>query len=422
MSKRLVEQRQSMIDEMIQKLTSSDPAERKQAALYLGEAAAGDAVETLVDVYENDDDRGVRKAAAYALGMFKAVDRDIARGGKDRVIKLLDQVENAGKIGKRADRSSLFSSVLLLLVLAVILLGLNVILPGYLQSSDVLVRIGAITPTPDTRQSFAVQLDDQFQKVRADATTLQTQFNTVRNGGGVDCTAYFNNPLPLQTSASSGELVPIANNLNGVLADLRTTRTRFDNACTGEIAALTAADVEPFATTLDNAIGRITLLEAEFAALPFLPTETPIPTATRDPNITPSPTIAIANPVVHLTPLYDIVNRMTRPNGGADLLEQYWDDVITTGSTEGCRGSVPNLPDPYELPPTDAEAEPDLAQAVQLINQALTATTTNWTDFVLACNTGRPIGSATAGINSVRAAIRSFQAALPLLDNVRDAG
>jgi hypothetical protein len=423
MSKRLVEQRQRMIDEMIQKLTSSDPAERKAAALYLGEAAAGDAVETLVDVYENDEDRGVRKAAAYALGMFRAVDRDIGRGQKDRVIKLLDQVENAGRIGKRADRASLFSSVILLLVLAVILLALNVFLPGYIQESELLVRVGAITPTPDTRRWFAFQIDDQIDKLRADALTLQAQFNAVSSGGAVDCTAFFNNPPQLVVESSSGELQTFGLALNEVGTDLRSSRARFDNACSTDGAALTLEDVAPFAPTLNDAIAQLDTIAAQFEPFrSFIPTVTPPPTATRDPNITPSPTIAVADPLRHLTPLYDTVDRMIRPNGGASLLEQYWLDVIRTGSTDGCRGSVPNLPDPYQLPPVDAEAAPELAQAVDLINTALVASATGWTDFVLACNTGRPINSATAGINNIQAAIRAFQAALPLLDTVRDAG
>ena len=68
------EERQQLINAMLDKLEHGNAAERRAAAYWLGEAAAGDAVDELIKTYHDDDNKSVRAAAAYALGMFRAVD------------------------------------------------------------------------------------------------------------------------------------------------------------------------------------------------------------------------------------------------------------------------------------------------------------------------------------------------------------
>ncbi len=424
MSKQLAEDRAANIDEMIQKLTSTDPAERREAAYYLGEAAAGDALETLIDVYENDEDRSVRKAAAYALGMFKAVERELGKGDKNkaRVIAMLDKVENHGKLGKRANKGGLFSSVILLFVLLALLVGLNAFIPSYIENNAVALRL--VTPTPDRREPMTFLISRQIARLRADVQTLQRQYEAVRGGGSADCTAFFNNPPPLVPDefVTSVELGQTAANLNSVLLDLQTTRTKYDQACAGQLNSLSAADVEPYLPTLAGAIDRLGLLESAFNATyqAFIPTDTPVPTSTPDPNITPSATAAVANPRGHLTALYELADSMLRPNGGARLLEAYWEDLATSGQTDGCRSSPPNMPPNYQLPPVDREASQPLGQAVDLINSGLDTVRLGWTNFTFACNSGNLRASAGQGLRQVQTAIAALQAALPYLDAVRD--
>ncbi len=424
MSKQLAEDRAAKIDEMIQKLTSTDPAERREAAYYLGEAAAGDAVETLIDVYENDEDRSVRKAAAYALGMFRAVERELGKGDKSKakVIAMLDKVENHGKLGKRANKGGLFSSVILLVVLLALLVGLNLFIPPYIEQNAVALRL--VTPTPDRREPMTFLISRQIMRLRADVQTLQRQYEAVRSGGAADCTAFFNNPPPLAPDefVTSLELGNIAANLNSVLLDLQTSRTKYDQACAGQLNSLSAADVEPYLPTLAGAIDRLQTLEGDFNAgfQSYIPTDTPMPTATTDPFVTPSPTPAVADPRSHLTALYDLADSMLRTNGGARLLEAYWEDIATSGQTDGCRGRPPYFPDDYVLPAIDREASPSLGNAVDLINSGLQTMRAEWTNFTFACNSGNLRGAAAQGLRRVQTAIAAFQAALPYLDNVRD--
>ncbi|MDX2161939.1 MAG: HEAT repeat domain-containing protein [bacterium] len=422
MSTPLAERRERQIDEMIQKLASSDPAERKEAALYLGEAAAELAVDKLVDLFENDEDRGVRRAAAYALGMFKSVEKELKRGEKsrERVVQLLEQVETHGKLGKRANKSGLYSSIALLIVLLAILGGMNLFLPNYLRTSDTLVALGAITRTPTPSNSVVGLINDQIGKIRADASTLTSQYETVR-GGGIDCAAFFNNPPAIDAAqVAPAELAAVAVSLNSVLVDLISTRQPYDAACNNQRGPLTPADVDPYLPTLANALIRLNDVQASFEPFArYIPTQTPIPTATVDPFFTPSATPATPNPESHFSPLYELADLMIRPNGGAALLESYWQDVIRTGDTDGCRGRVPNIPAAYVLPDIDRAASPDLGQAVDLINSGLEAINTGWIDFTFACNSGNLRGAANRGVQNAQTAIAAFRTAVATLDQLR---
>lgn len=427
MSRELAEERQRKIDEMIQKLASTDPAERKEAALYLGEAAAGDAVDSLVDLYENDGDRNVRKAAAYALGMFKAVEKEISKGdkSKERVVKLLEQVENRGRLGRRANRGSLYSTVWILLILFALLLGLIYFWQDTDRRGSVLLRVGAITVTPDRRREQTFLISRQLELVRADLNTLTTQFQAVEQGGVADCTAYFNNPAPLPPDVflTTPELASVSTSLNGVLVDLLGSKSRFDSACSNPNAAFGAADVAPFMPTLSSALERITAIEAEFAPFaPIVPTITPIPTATIDPRITPSPTAAVANPLSHLNALYELADSMNRPNSSTLVLKGYWEDVARTGDTLGCTARVIDTPDNYTLPAIDAEASPQLAHAVELINTALDAIREGWVTFRFSCNSQTLPANAAAQLQMIANAQSTFRSAIPVLDAVRDSG
>src|SRR3990172_6263295 len=92
---------EQQIEKMIEQLGSKSAAKRREAAYFLGEAAAADGVAPLVEIYERDKDPGVHAAAAYSLGMYKAVERAIKQGDEDRVVELLERIEKEGKLGSR---------------------------------------------------------------------------------------------------------------------------------------------------------------------------------------------------------------------------------------------------------------------------------------------------------------------------------
>jgi hypothetical protein len=421
MSKRLAEERQRNIDQMLQQLTSTDPAERREAAYYLGEAAAGEAVDTLIDVYENDEDRSVRKAAAYALGMFKAVERELARGNQQKVVRLLEKVENEGRLGKRANRSGLYTTILLLIVLALILFGLYLYLPDFLETSNFLVTAGLVTPTPDPRAQALPIVRDTLTRTRTDLTTLQSGYQTVQRGGQLDCTVFFNNPSPIPPAAVAGfgSLEGIVNGINGVVVDLISSKGRFDTACsTG--ANPSGDDVNTALNTITSALNRLAAVEPELASIEaqLLP-PTPLPTS---PPTTPTEPVVLANPQSHLAALFGLVDNMTGTLGAVSILQQYWTDAQRTGSTDGCRATQPRIPQDYVLPEVDIAASPELAQAVTLINEGLAATRTGWTDFILACNSQQVSLRSNTGLSTARAAFSSFEAARILLVAVQTGG
>ncbi len=421
----LAEQRQRQIDAMIQQLASEDPADRREAAYYLGEAAAGDAVSELIDLYENDEDRSVRRAAAYALGMFRAVEKELARGNQERVVRLLERVEVEGKLGKRADHAGLRSTIILLLFFLAILAGINywLTLP---ESRDTFTAAGLIQPTQDQRPAQATSLLDAFERLRADATTLQTQFNSVRSGGSLDCTAFFNN-IPPQIAANypglpEATIRDVISQMNGVNVDLVVAKTRYDAICNNPDAGIDLTQIEQVASSLSNAVERLNTLEPQVINVlqQFVP-PTPTPTDTPLPP-TPTNPLGIANVQEQLNRLYSLVDEMSSPRGTTSLLLQYWEDVANTGTTGGCSQRPPTIPEDYVLPPADEQAAPELRQAVDLINAGLQGTRTGWTDFIFSCNSRTLGGDYPAGLSNARASLESFRAATGYLDIVRDSG
>lgn len=425
MTKELAADRERQINIMLQQLSSSDPAERKEAALYLGEAAAGDSVDTLIEVYENDENGGVRKAAAYALGMFKAVEGELAKGNEAKVVKLLEKVENEGRLGKRANRSGLFSTVLLLVILAAILIGLNVFLPTYLMESDFRVTAGLITRTPDGRAIALPILRQTVTSAQSDLSALNTQYLSLRTGAPLNCTTFFNSPSPIQpaTFTGMGELEAIGSDLNGIIIDLISAKGRFDNACSTGINP-SETDITNALTIITNALSNLSNLEPRLTAieaqvLPPTPrpaTQTPLPS-----EATEESAVQLANPRAHLTALYGIIESATSPRGSLSDLQQRWTDVVRNGSTQ-CQAMPSNIASDYVLSEADANASVELKNAVELINQGLNLTRSGWTDFTLACNSQQLAASATNGLNNAQVALMAFQTATAYLDAVRDGG
>src|SRR5687767_15981756 len=85
----------------IKELSSTKASVRREAAYYLGEAGVDEAITKLATVFKNDPDKSVRKAAGYALGMFKAVEEALNGGREEEVVELLRGIVDEGKIGRR---------------------------------------------------------------------------------------------------------------------------------------------------------------------------------------------------------------------------------------------------------------------------------------------------------------------------------
>jgi hypothetical protein len=431
--------RQREIDDMMDLLASDDPAERREAAYWLGEAAVADAVPKLVDLYENDDNRSVRRAAGYALGMFRAVDRAMKRGKEKQVVKLLKQVEEKGKLGRRANKGGLIRQILGLVVALALMGAAYQFLPNDIirtvQTS--LARVGLFEVTPVTpRATLLSDIRQTFIALRDNTTTLQGEFQKALGGGTLDCTAYFNvvEPVQLFPEDAGGypDIAQIVDRLNVAHANYATAYARFDSACIGT-EPLSAEQVGPVYASLVSTIQTLPDLQtaldaAETGQEVILPTIAPTaapPTEilpTELPTNTPPPTteINIADPRAHLATLYGIIENVTADRGAGSLLEQFWEDVQGSGASSACGAAHPPVPESYVLPEADAQASPDLAEAVRMINVGLEGLRVGWTDFEFACNSNALAARSSQELAEIRAALASFQAAELLLNNVRD--
>lgn len=441
--------RERQIDEMLDQLASDDPAERREAAYWAGEAAVADAVPKLVDLYEHDDDASVREAAGYALGMFRAVEIAIKQGKEKRVVKLLEQVEEKGKLGSRANKGGWIRFVLGLLIALLVFGAAYLLIPSEIvqtaQSS--LVNAGVLQITPDTtRPALLQRIRTTYIAVRDDITTLQEQFQTALGGGTFDCTAYFNNPTPYTLSGSDAAAYPdialIVRGLNEAQSNLAAAYARYDAACL-EVTPLPASEVGATYAILVNAIQALPAIEMALTETNAIATSIPITLDTPAPStpnstivvtdapptaVPPTPTpppptteIVIANPRSHLTTLYAMIDNVTGQRGSLTLLEQYWGDAQRTGQSSACGETAPVIPENYTLPAADAQASPSLLQAVTLMNQGLEAIRTGWIDFTFACNSGTLSQEANDALASARTARAGFLAAEQALNIVRDA-
>jgi hypothetical protein len=411
--------RQQQIDQMILALSSNNASVREQAAEWLGEAAADVAIDDLVALYQNDKDKGVRRAAAYALGQFRAIDVALQRGKEDKVVRLLTAIETEGKLGRRANRRRWVVIVgSLLLSLLVLLLGLYYLPAGLLAE---------VVPTIERpvdvagRARAAAQIREPFELVRNNILTLQSQFLAVLRGEALDCSAFFNIDLqPPVLSAADAAAFPDLAQAAQITGDMMTregaAREQFNAACAGapfdaaaagpayalivpavqvipQIEALldeaeaAAANLPESSTTAvaptAGSVGEATESSAPTAAPPSatpIPSETPVPTAA----------IAIVDPVAALRDVSSIFETLNAPRGPLYLLIQYWTDASEAGQTQGCADitTATTIPDNYDVPQGVAEAAPLVAEAAGLLNVSLDTVRTGWSVFSSACQTG----------------------------------
>lgn len=454
-------------------LRSKDPNERREAAYQLGERGVGDALPDLIRLYQKEKNRSVRKAVIYALGMFRAVEVTLATGSrdKDEVFDLLREVDE-GELGKRADKGALIRQIVALVITLIALIAAYVLLPERIPT----VGVGPIQIAAAVGENRAKLLDDLNQGyafLRDDTNALTAQFQGLLGGQGLGCNAFFNVPEPYQLAPGSALAYPdiagIAADYNlGVTAFLESYR-RYEDDCFNAIplpmdqvgAALAA--LAPAREALVRLESALTAANAAAQPTPIPPTDAPVVAPTDAPVVAPTeppaaaateppaaapteppaaaPTDAPAGgtlptlePTVdrsaeapaeregalrHVNPLYAIIDNVTAPRGAAVLLVQYWQDVESTGATDGCNEPRPTIPDNYiVLPEADLDVFSELAQAVQLVNVGLDAVRNGWVTFRGVCSTGGLAQRAGTEGGLARTALNSFLAAQARLDEL----
>jgi hypothetical protein len=446
------EQRLRDIEKQTKKLNARNPADRRAAALYLGEAAAADAVPRLVELYRKDPDPRVREAAAYALGQFKAVEEAVAEGDDDIVVPLIDRIENQYELGRRANPAPLQRMALALTLTAVGFILAILLLPnGALRG-----QIPGLTPPSATRADVIDALAPIAQSIAGDAGTLQSVFEAVLRAEALDCQAFFNQIEPAvlapENASAYPDLAAAAARINAQRDALNAVKARYDSACLdnpplagAEVGGLLSqavavkTDMDALSAELAqaalDAIPTVTPTAAPTDAAPTPdaaapaapatpdaagpaqtapPAETALPTETPTPAPTPTP-VEISG---FVSDVFSIINSVQAQRGASAQLLQYWRDAASSGRTQGCTLPQPAIPQNYVLPGDVAEAAPQLRSAVQLVNSALDSLRGAWQQFAGICANGNLRAEAQAQLSQVIAIDQQFTSATQILESL----
>ncbi len=408
-------EREREIERQLGELQSSDPKARRAAVLYLGEAGAADAVGELIDVYETDEDRRVRKAAAYALGQFKAIDRAMQRGKTEQVEKLLKRVEVEGRLGRRAPNGTILQSVLLLLIL------LGILSAAYVFRSEIRAQFGevaevveAVTAPDRDRATLIADSEAYFNALRGDGETLFGEYQRLLSGQTVTCAATFSDPETYLMSpadmAEHGDIAFLVERLNDLRDQTLAARTPYDETCAGT-RTLTTADSGIVLQPLVQIRAAFAELQPTLNTILGLPTATP----TLAPQVTPSPTVDLATQIVEINFLID---SMAGEAGAATLLLQYWTEARNSGTSTGCSVTPPEIPGAVTLPPGLDASAPNLALAVTQINTSLDAVRNGWNQLVISCGENSVSVGANAQVMNAQFALDAFVAAREITEQV----
>lgn len=276
-----LERFEAAVKKHIKLLSSPDAAARRKAAAWLGEAGDPQAITRLKQVYEDDDDPGVRAAAAYALSMFRALEEALADEKRQaKALNLLENIVHKGQMGRRTRipggclrqlAAGLATSLLVLLAFNFAiwpyLLDLNAPPPaaptpaGAPEASEsaeaTSVPAAAPTPAPTPTPTPAPRVDpltaphiaalyaivDDVRGPRGAASTLEQYWNDVRSAGATGgCTQPLpaipaDYELPADAAAASPALDLAKNLVNTGLGLLRLGWNQFQAACATGLAA-----------------------------------------------------------------------------------------------------------------------------------------------------------------------------------------
>lgn len=419
------------VREKIKQLASKDAGARRKAAAWLGEAGDPSAITGLAHTFKHDNDRSVRAAAAYSLGMFRALQKGLAEDS-ERTMTLLQGVAE-GKMGGRTPiaPSAMLKVVGGLIVLAVLIFAAGVVLPGIMNATpatngDTPTDIPQATEIANVadkdRATLLLEIRQTYIGVSSDAQTLQAQFQSLMQGSALDCAGFYNNPQPYQLSANNAaafaDIATLVTDLNLALNNLATAKARFDQHCDG-VSPLTAAEAgAPMGSIVSTIQALPALDQAIVAAETFVP-PTDAPTITPESDATDAPTAAPTATVdvrPYRSDMLNILDRMTLPDGANSLLSRYWSE----GSAgDGCRGVSPTIPPDYILPPDVSQSSLDLTRAMLQVNTGLALVRDGWQLFSNACASGTVSGQAAFGLQQTATANEAFATARAALNNVR---
>jgi hypothetical protein len=418
------------VREKIKQLASKDAETRRKAAVCLAEAGDPSAITGLAHTYKHDTDKRVREAAAYSLGMFRALEAGLAGKDQQRVMQLLEKVAD-GKMGGRVPipTRTLVKVEVGLIVLAALLFTAGAALPSILNApppttaADESPTQVANVPDKD-RATLLQEIRQTLIHVSNDAQTLQTQFQSVMQGGQLDCAGFYNNPQPYQLSPNNAsefaDIATLVSDLNQAVSNLASAKARFDQHCDG-VTPLMAAEIGAPMGNIVSVIQAVPSIQEALAEAEAVsqateaPTQTPEPANTEAPTLAPTPTIDVRP---YRSDMLEILDEMTLPDGANTLLAQYWSEA-SAGSSAACRDVPPTIPNDYTLPPEVSQASLNLTRAMLQLNTGLAVVRDGWRAFANACASGTVGSMAAAGLQQTALANEAFSQARAALEGMR---
>jgi hypothetical protein len=429
---------EAKVEQNIKLLTSKKAEARRAAALWLGESGEPHVIEPLVKLYQREKDSGVKTAIEYSLGKFRALEQALDRGEDDKVLALLKRVTNEGKLGKRLG----IPTRTLVMVMIGLLISFGVLVAAFFatdgmslfsgtggpEATEVAsVDLSQATPLPQ----LLAEINSLLFRTRNDLNTLQTEYQAVVDGTFTgSCDYFFNEPAPHTLSdvdsAAYPALSALVDRLNTTIENLNSTKTFLLNQVCTAATPMTSQDVVEPIQTIATAQSELTSIELDLSQLQA---GTPNPEeATTDEAVTEeaateepatSTPVAGANPSDHFIPLTTLIDEMTQFRGPAVLLEQYWSDVETSGTTGGCGQPDPAIPENYVIPEEAATASPELKNTVDAVNLGLQLLREGWRDFRNACDGNSLSAGLARGQIAVSAINNAFESARNQLDALR---
>lgn len=406
-----------------------DKDQRLKALQWLGESGNIDAIPALLKVYKKDKTPGMKEAAAYALGQFKALDLEyddleVEQDAHDRV----DNIILYGEFGEPAKAGKFIGIEIALAVLAIILFAVGFVLSQTVgaeraeaRATDIAATLTAQpTPTPDTEDIVRSQLQAYYDDLVTDANFFQRQLAVATREESIDCDTNLENPSAYSLSelwANDSNFNTVTTQLNDLRAQMLDVRTAYAESCS-TLQPIPRADALNYGGTILNVQqGLGTAREAlnsagiEVTEQVFM-TPTPSPAEATDEPVATA-TVDTSDLTIPILELERIIAQMTDLQGATTRVIFNWQQVVDTEQLylSGCNQPEPLIPNDYVLSEDFVGISANLSSAVTNVNTALQLTRTATSTFYAACDSGELPENTQALLDQANLADTAFASA-----------
>lgn len=428
-------------EQLIEKLNDDDPQVRIRAMRRLAATGQIEAVTAIADIYNDvEESTRVRKVAAEALGVFKAIKEAV---DNEQPVDLPDPSD----VPEPSFSPEFLRRIIQLLgILLVILVLVNalVFVVGRLPE-----RVSGLISPDATPEELVLLLQARAAQVRADVIQQEQSWHEYAGVQVFSCDKY---TATSATSIAPADLIALsldettqpelyeANNvlIQAINAFILPNNNWVLGCATGDAPAgvtteMAMADLAGITVLLDEVDTQLAeaqnilfvetpTVEADDATLaPTNVVETPMEA---EPTVVLEPTIA-STPLAYrpyIGGMREKVDAAISGRGVATLLQQYWTDVVSSGQSFGCRQPFNDslIQEDYtRITPAIAAIDPRLLAIQERINLGLQLTRESLALFQQGCSSGTFIDPANNGQAQANYAVDLLQQASVLLDDLQ---